>query len=318
MRSVSANTNQDSRGSGPISISLPGMTLMVSKPGGGKSHLANYLIYLNRSRIKHAIAFSKSAFRPGNIAFMPNYSGVGKDAKEYFNFKHMRYDKNILREFLEGQARYPEGQRPLGLIYFDDDISEAGMFNDEYVIDAATMYRQYNVWVIIATQHVNKVSTTVRECASEVALFKMDSKRAIEAAYESYGQDFEDYKAFKAWLFMNTTPAEEHNFCWKDKMNDKPWEVLRAPASVPKFRLEYGKRCECEGEQSEKKKKKTDGKKRKRKERVSKERASPSPLGGEFAALQKITQWKGKSHPNPLGEERMIGAPPKSKKQKLE
>ena len=315
MRSVSANANQDSRGSGPISISLPGMTLMVSKPGGGKSHLAKYLIYLNRSRIKHAIAFSKSAFRPGNIAFMPNYTGMGKDAEKYFNFKHMRYDKNVLREFLEGQARYPEGQRPLGLIYFDDDISEAGMFNDEYVIDAATMYRQYNVWVIIATQHVNKVSTTVRECASEVALFKMDSKRAIEAAYESYGQDFEDYKAFKAWLFMNTTPAEEHNFCWKDKMNDKPWEVLRAPAQVPEFRLDYGKKCECQG--GEDKKKKSRPRKRKRKDSQD-DKAKGSPLGNEFAALQKITRWKGASHPNPLGEERMVGAPPVNKKRRME
>lgn len=178
---MSANANQDSRGSGPISISLPGMTLMVSKPGGGKTHLANYLIYTNRHRIGHAIAFSKSAFRPGNIAFMPNFSGSGEDAAKYHNFKHTRYNKDVMREFLEGQARYPEGQRPLGLVYIDDDVSEAGMFNDEYIIDAATMYRQYNLWVIIATQYVNKVSTTVRECASEVSRVFSEKLRNLRA-----------------------------------------------------------------------------------------------------------------------------------------
>ena len=117
----------------------------------------------------------------------------------------------------------------------DDDISEANMFNDEAMLDAATMYRQYNLLILISTQYINKISTTFRECASQVGLFKMDSKRSINAAYESYGQDFEDENAFRKWLFEATTPVEKHNFCWKDKMNDAPWQILRAPAAIPSF-----------------------------------------------------------------------------------
>lgn len=223
-----------------MKVSLPGMVILNSKPGGGKSHLARYVFYLYRAKFAHGIVFSKSAFRPGNIDYVPNYSGDVKDNATHMNFKHMRYNKEVLREFLAGQARYPEGQRPLGFVYVDDDVSEPGMFKDEAMIDAATMYRQYNIFIIVCTQYVNLISTTFRECATQVGLFKMDSERSINAAFESYGQDFDDYKTFKRWLLENTHTL--HNFCWKDKFDDTPWEILMAPAQIPRFRLEYGRR----------------------------------------------------------------------------
>jgi hypothetical protein len=248
---------------GPLDVSLPGMVVLNSKPGGGKSHLARYLFYLNRHRFAHGIVFSKSAFRPGNLDYIPNFGGTPEDVRQYYNFKHMRYNRDVLKAFLEGQARYPEGQRPLGFIYVDDDVSEKNMFEDEYIIDAATMYRQYNVLFIIATQYVNKVSTTVRECASQVGLFKMDSKRSLEAAYESYGQEFEDFNDFRDWLNKATTPGTLHNFCWKNKMEDKPWEILRAPANIPKFRLDYGRKPDADKGKKTRKRKRTRSKKEK-------------------------------------------------------
>lgn len=226
-------------GDDDLGVTLPGMLVLNSKPRGGKSHLARYLVYSNRKHIAHGIAFSKSAFRPGNLEYIPNFEGDPR----YMNFKHMVFSDAVLREFLNGQARYPEGERPLGLIMFDDDISDPNMWNSPSVIDAATMYRHYNIWLIISTQYINKLSTTVRECASQVALFKMDSKRSIDAAYEAYGQEFEDAEQFKRWLFQVTAQPELHNFAWKDKINDAPWEVCRAPANIPKFRLEYGLKC---------------------------------------------------------------------------
>jgi len=225
-------------GDDDLGVTLPGMLVLNSKPRGGKSHLARYLVYCNKRHIAHGIVFSKSAFRPGNLDYIPNFDGD----PAYRNFKHMCFSDVVLREFLNGQARYPEGERPLGLIMWDDDISDPGMWNSPAVIDAATMYRHYNVWIIISTQYINKLSTTVRECASQVALFKMDSKRSIDAAYEAYGQEFEDGDDFKRWLFQATANPNLHNFAWKDKINDKPWEVCRAPAKIPNFRLEYGKK----------------------------------------------------------------------------
>lgn len=229
---------EDRIGLGPLPISMPGMIVANSKPRGGKSYLFKYLIYMNRRMFSHGIVFSKSAFRPGNMDYIPRFP-EDKTGK-YLNFKHMRYDENKLRKFLEHQQSYSDEERPLGFIIVDDEISSNNMWNSEAMIDAATMYRHYNVVVFIATQYINKISTTIRECATQVALFKMDSKRAINAAWESYGSEFDNYNVFKNWLESNTTPADQHKFCWKDKMYDLPWRVAVAPPLIPKFRLRYG------------------------------------------------------------------------------
>lgn len=84
----------------------------------------------------------------------------------------------------------------------------------------------------------------------------MDSKRSINAAYESYAQEFEDEDTFKKWLFRWTgTKAAKYQFCWKDKFNDKPWEVCKAPPEIPKFRLEYGMKEEAKPQKRGRKRK---------------------------------------------------------------
>ncbi len=296
--SGSANLQGQQASAGRLTVSLPGMILLNSKPGGGKSHLARYIFYVNRKKFRHGIVFSKSCFRPGNIDYVPNYEGTPKDVKTHRNFKHMRYNKAVMKAFLDGQAAYPEGKRPLGFVYIDDDISESNMFNDEYMLDAATMYRQYNILLIVCTQHVNKLSTTFRECASQVALFKMDSLGSIKACYESYGQEFEDINRFRSWLFDNTTPMEMHKFCWKDKMNDRPWEVLVAPRKIPFFRFDYGR--------IEKVKKVVTNRKRKRQGRRERKQAAKRPreshpVYDEFAALGHIASAKANAV-NPTAE----------------
>lgn len=99
----------------------------------------------------------------------------------------------------------------------------------------------------------------------------MDSKRSIDAAYEAYGQEFDDEKEFKRWLYESTQPPEAHNFCWKDKFNDKPWEICRAPKDIPKFRLEFGLKEEAQSKK---------GRKRKRARRVR-----PSEFGRNFGIV---------------------------------
>lgn len=264
---------------GDLKVSLPGLVILNSKPGGGKSHASRYIMSENRGLFAHGIAFSKSAFNEGNLDFVPDYGGDPR----YLNFRHLRYDGTVLREFLAGQARYPVDKRPLGFVIIDDDISEPGMFEDEVMIDLASMYRQYNVFALVCTQYINKISTTFRECATQVGLFRMDSKRAIEAAYESYGQDFEDEKSFKRFLQTSTTPSSAHYMCWKDKEGGAPWQVVRAPAVIPPFRIEYGLRPK-----SSDRRRKGGGKKKKRK-KLSEERR-PNPIGSDFAALGLATE----------------------------
>jgi hypothetical protein len=99
--------------------------------------------------------------------------------------------------------------------------------------------------------------------------------------------------------------VEEHNFCWKDKMNDKPWEVLRAPAHIPKFRLDYGRK---EAPTKEKR-----GKKRKRQSKTKVD----YPLLKDFLALHNIRKMREKGHPNPTSEvQGLVRAPKRRRRNK--
>ncbi len=253
----------------PFEINLPGVLLLNSKPAGGKSHMLRYIFYRYRHLFSYGICFSRTAFRAGNLDYVPDFKGTPEDKAKYYNFKHMRWDPAKLQALLNKQAGFPDECRPLAFVIFDDNISEKAMWEDPVFIDLVTMFRHYNVFVAIASQYINKVCTTCRECATDVGLFKMDSKRSIEAAYEAYGVEFPDYKTFHAWLNANTTPPELHNCCWKDKANDRPWRIVRAPAVIPEFRLEYGQKVTEKQEKSRKGRK--DNQSRKRKERETSE-----------------------------------------------
>lgn len=151
-----------------LGINIPGMCIFNSKPGGGKSHLLRYLMFANRHRFAYGICFSKTAFREGNLDYIPYFEGSEEDRARYLNFKHMMYSEAALQALLDKQKGYKDADRPCCFIIFDDDISDPGMFNTPAFIDAATMYRHYNTWICVCTQYINKLSTTARECASQV------------------------------------------------------------------------------------------------------------------------------------------------------
>ena len=225
---------------GGLMMTLPACILLNSRPGGGKSHMAKYLVYELRNFIAYGVVYSKSIFKEGNIDYIPAYTNKPEDLAKYQNFRFDKFSKENLAEVLRMQSQYPDGKAPLCLVMFDDDISDPDMFTCEEFIDAITMCRHYNLLIIICTQYINKLTTVTRECASCVGLFKMTTKRSINAAYESYGVEFESEKEFKAWLSINTHNPKDHNICWKDRANDLPWKVIRAPKDIPAFRLEYG------------------------------------------------------------------------------
>jgi len=225
---------------GGLMLTLPACILLNSRPGGGKSHMARYLCYELRDYIAYGVCYSKSIFKEGNIDYIPAYTNKPEDLAKYQNFRFDKFSKENLAEVLKIQSEYPEGKAPLCLIMFDDDISDPDMFTSEEFIDAVTMFRHYNLLIIICTQYINKLTTVTRECASCVGLFKMTTKRSINAAYESYGVEFESENEFKRWLSINTHNPKDHNICWKDRANDAPWKVIRAPKEIPTFRLEYG------------------------------------------------------------------------------
>lgn len=272
----------DRRGLGPLPISIPGTVVLNSRPGGGKSHLIEYLIYQNRGLFSHGIVFSKSIFRKGNMSYIPDYDGSPEMKRRYLNFKHAKFDENKLQALLDLQASYPDEERPLAFVIIDDELSTPHMWDCSATIDAATMYRHYNIVMFICTQYVNKVCTTIRECASQVGLYHMDTLRAINAAWEAYGQvEFDKYQPFKQWLDANTNPdkGKRFHFCWKDKAEGTPWRVCIAPATIPKFRLDYGRR-----EDSSARNKRKRGGKDGRKRSAKRQKTAP-PVGRNFDVL---------------------------------
>jgi hypothetical protein len=272
----------DRRGLGPLPISIPGTVVLNSRPGGGKSHLIEYLIYMNRGLFSHGIVFSKSIFRKGNMAYIPDYDGSPENKRKYMNFKHAKFDPTKLQALLDLQASYPDEERPLAFVIVDDELSTPHMWDCSATIDAATMYRHYNIVMFISTQYVNKVCTTIRECASQVGLFHMDTLRAINAAWEAYGQvEFDKYQPFKEWLDNNTNPdkGRRFHFCWKDKSEGTPWRVCLAPAKIPRFRLEYGQRAAARATRGTKRKGASSRK------RAAKRSNTVPPIGANFAQL---------------------------------
>jgi hypothetical protein len=105
-------------------------------------------------------------------------------------------------------------------------------------LDAVTQCRHYNLWIILSTQAINKIPNAMREGAFQVAIFYTDTKRSLEAAYESYGQDFENFQSFKHFLQSHTG---QYRFLFKDKCKDGDhgWKVYRCPAQIPRFQLNY-------------------------------------------------------------------------------
>lgn len=209
-------------GADMLGVSMPGLTILNSKSRGGKSHLERYIFWKNQHRLHLGISFSNTGRERNNLDWVPP------------EFKHFKFDETILRAFLALMKTLPP--ETLGFVLIDDDMTG---FNSPALLEAATQTYHNNIWVIITTQHVNKIPPSIREQAFQVALFKMETKRNLTAAYESYGQDFYDQKKFESYV-MDPKYTGDHRFLWKDKSQDKPWKCLRCPPIIPEFKLKYG------------------------------------------------------------------------------
>src|ERR1700743_2557723 len=82
----------------------------------------------------------------------------------------------------------------------------------------------------------------------------MDTHNAIHACWESYGEEFRNHRDFYAWFGRILGDVKKHNCAWKNKIDGRPYVIVRAPREIPAFRIEYGMK-----KQRRKKRRKTDG-----------------------------------------------------------
>lgn len=210
-----------------LQISVPGAILINGKARDGKSHLAQHLLNATKQHIDYFIAFSNTAFNPENFPFAPP------------EFLHMGYKPEVMKELLDLQERTKD-KGTVGCVMIDDCTGDTKIWNCKYLQLAMTAFYHYRLLVIICIHHVNKLPPLLRENASQVAIFALDTHRALSAAYDSYGQEFETLKDFKKFVY--TSLDQRYNFLWKDKdgRDGTPgWTITRCPAELPTFYLDY-------------------------------------------------------------------------------
>lgn len=202
--------------------SIPGLTLINSKPRGGKSHMIHASVYSCRDQIDWIVAFTNTGHNEDNLTFMGD-----KD------FVWPQYSSEVMKNILEEQQN---STASVGCIIVDDLPADKEIWKCPYFLQAISTTHHSRLWIIIATHCIQKVPVTVRENAFQVAIFKVETKRAFIAAYESYGQDFETYPEFHT--FMNKYTGN-YKFLFKDIKGEKPWRCLICEPTKPVFTFAY-------------------------------------------------------------------------------
>ena len=217
-------------------LSIPGVFVANSKSQEGKSHCIKHIVYENRDKIDYVMAISKTAFDEGNLIFVPSRfkftSWPGERSKQYPKGK----TKHAVMNLVEQQLKIPKAMRPLAALVIE---AEFNSLRDPLIVEIASRPTHYNIWLIVAANWINRVAADIREGAWQVILFRITSKKGMEAAYEAYGEDCWDMKSFTE-LLNNSTG--DYRFLFRNlKGKNKAecdWRCFKAPAKIPDFVVE--------------------------------------------------------------------------------
>jgi hypothetical protein len=139
----------------------------------------------NRKKFDWGIVFSNTGFLADNFDYID---------KRFF---HAKYDEFTLANLKSIHEQLVEkGKKPCGFVIFDDCLFGKQWHSKEFCA-LITQLRHYNITCIISCQYLQAISPLFRSNAFQVAMFNMTGKRALEALYESYGQQFDSYTDFK-------------------------------------------------------------------------------------------------------------------------
>lgn len=205
-----------------MKCTIPGVVLICGSQGSGKSNLLKYIIKSNRDTLKYGIAFSHTAFRDGNLEYIP---------KKYI---HNQYNPEIMRNLMSIQSKLDDDNRHPAFVILDDCVIDSWV-NCKFFSQMITQVRHYNLFVVITTQYVNKIPAFIRENAMQICMFSADIKRSIDALYESFGQKFETVDKFKKYLLENT---KDYNFILYNR-KDMTYSKMKAPIVKKMRTLKY-------------------------------------------------------------------------------
>lgn len=216
-----------------MNILVPSLIIITASIGSGKSHLLRYIMNEIKDKLDYGIVFSHTIFDDENLDYIPK------------KFKHRVYNPDLIKSLMKIQSEQPKQIRKKAFMILDDFLGGKSTKKTPnwstcpVFTDLLSELRHYNVFIVINTQYINKIPPIVREQALNVAIFNSDTKRSLNALYESYGQSFNSYDLFREHILRN---VKEHNFLWYTRgvsnMKER-YKIMNAPKKIPKFMLRY-------------------------------------------------------------------------------
>lgn len=215
---------------------------MVGATRSGKSVLERCICYINRHVIDYVVAFSNTGTDEGNLDWIPpRYKHVAWGEKVSIDVQGKRTTAMkgdiVVLALMKEQLKFPREVRPLACVIVDDDMTG---FSSHVLLRLCSQAWHLNVLVILCTQQVNRLWAPIRLQAYGVALFYLGTEQELKAAYQSYGQGFWNWLAFKDFL-QSKLQEGDNKFLWKNMRKAGPWRCFMAPhpRTIPKFVISW-------------------------------------------------------------------------------
>lgn len=202
------------------SIKTPSLFLLIGSSMSGKSHALKWFILNLARRFNHGFVFSSTVFN-GQYNYLP---------------KDVQFDKAMSLDFFNRLIEYQKEHQNKQCFLIIDDLVGSQNFYDEIFQRLATTGRHYNITTFILAQGVKTLSPLLRSNAHYVCLFKLSNIKAIHDAFEEYSSGFNNRKDYQRYFESNTS---NYQFIFIDRRNDNNAIVLKAPADLPDFKLNY-------------------------------------------------------------------------------
>lgn len=174
------------------------VNLVIGSPGSGKSNLIHWLIKSHSKAWSYGFVICPSAYDGG------------------YDFMDTRFVKPMYQqEFLEDVVAIQSKKESKPMLLVLDDCLGFVKFNTDIWRRTLMTSRHLKMTVIIASQHVSRIPTEVREACSNVFMFKQNTKNAMVAVYDSFLQHkFDSPTDAKTW-FNQVTDARYSCLCYR-------------------------------------------------------------------------------------------------------
>jgi hypothetical protein len=212
-----------------------GVFLLIGKSFRGKSHFAQYLIRAMCSHPDPAKRWRWGILFAGTL-YSGAYDWLPKAAR-YEGYSEPRLEAYLGR--LKTAFRKMKALPP-SFIWFDDVQGVLQQETPAFQNFLCTA-RHLGVAIVICSQYLNRgISTTLRAQTTHVLMWKAKQQRTLEMLWKDFGQLFPSFEAFAAYLAA-ATKEKFVAVLYVDRVDevDSNYELVRAPAELPKTRLAF-------------------------------------------------------------------------------